>query len=114
MFLMRTTAVWDQTYSFIEVFRAAWEETLNRFVQMISILASGNAVRQQTVGEASGIKRFIISVVYAVYSMANATTVPVLLIWVFIAPMIYGLAKKSELDFSHPVWAMVLLFGLYA
>lgn len=81
---------------------------------MISILAPGNAVRQQTVGEAGVIKGFIISVVYAVYSMANATTVPVLLVWVFIAPMIYSLAKKSELDFSHPVWAMVLLFGLYA
>lgn len=81
---------------------------------MISILAPGNAIRQQIVGESSVIKGFIISVVYAVYSMANATTVPVLLVWVFIAPMIYSLAKKSELDFSHPVWAMVLLFGLYA
>ena len=81
---------------------------------LISIFAPGNAVRQQTVGEASVIKGFVLSVVYAVYSMANATTVPVLLVWVFIAPMIYGLAKKSKLNFSHPVWAMVLLFGMYA
>lgn len=81
---------------------------------MISILAPGNGMRQETVGEASVIKGLITSVVYAVYSMANATTVPVLLMWIFIAPMVYGLAKKSEFNFSHPVWAMVLLFGLYA
>ena len=81
---------------------------------MVSILAPGNGMRQDTVGEASAIKGLITSVVYAVYSMANATTVPVLLVWVFLAPMVYQLAKKSELDFSHPVWAMVLLFGLYA
>lgn len=55
---------------------------------LISIFAPGNAVRQQTVGEASVIKGFVLSVVYAVYSMANATTVPVLLVWVFIAPML--------------------------
>lgn len=81
---------------------------------LVSILAPGNGMRQDTVGEASVIKGLITSVVYAVYSMANATTVPVLLAWVFLAPMVYRLAKKSELDFSHPVWAMVLLFGLYA
>lgn len=81
---------------------------------LISIFAPGNSVRQSTVGEASVIKGLITSVVYAVYSMANATTVPVLLVWVLLAPMVYRLAKKSELDFSHPVWAMVLLFGLYA
>ena len=81
---------------------------------MVSIMAPGNALRQQTVGEASVIKGFITSVVYAVYSMANATTVPVLLVWLFIAPLIYRLAKSSKQDFSHPLWAIVLLFGLYA
>lgn len=81
---------------------------------MVSILAPGNALRQQTVGEASVIKGFITSVVYAVYSMANATTVPALLVWLFIAPLIYRLAKSSKQDFSHPLWATVLLFGLYA
>lgn len=81
---------------------------------MVSIMAPGNALRQQTVGEASVIKGFITSVVYAVYSMANATTVPVLLVWLFIAPLIYRLAKSSKQDFSHPLWATVLLFGLYA
>lgn len=81
---------------------------------LASILAPGNGLRQATVGESSVIKGLITSVVYAVYSMANATTVPVLLVWVLLAPMVYRLAKQSELDFSHPVWAMVLLFGLYA
>lgn len=81
---------------------------------LVSILAPGNGMRQDTVGEASVIKGLVTSVVYAVYSMANATTVPVLLAWVFLAPLVYRLAKQSEKDFSHPVWAMVLLFGLYA
>ena len=81
---------------------------------LISILAPGNGMRQDTVGEASVIKGFVTSVVYAVYSMANATTVPVLLVWLFIAPLIYRLAKSSKQDFSHPLWAIVLLFGLYA
>lgn len=81
---------------------------------LVSIMAPGNALRQQTVGEASVIKGFITSIVYAVYSMANATTVPVLLVWLFIAPLIYRLAKSSKQDFSHPLWAIVLLFGLYA
>lgn len=81
---------------------------------LVSIMAPGNALRQQTVGEASVIKGFITSIVYAVYSMANATTVPVLLVWLFIAPLIYRLAKSSKQVFSHPLWATVLLFGLYA
>ena len=81
---------------------------------LVSILAPGNGMRQDTVGEARVIKGLVTSVVYAVYSMANATTVPVLLAWVFLAPLVYRLAKQSEKDFSHPVWAMVLLFGLYA
>lgn len=81
---------------------------------LVSILAPGNGMRQDTVCEASVIKGLVTSVVYAVYSMANATTVPVLLVWVFLAPLVYRLAKQSsEVDFSHPVWAMVLLFGLY-
>lgn len=46
--------------------------------------------------------------------MANAITVPVLLVCLFIAPLIYRLAKSSKQDFSHPLWAIVLLFGLYA
>lgn len=81
---------------------------------LVSVFAPGNGLRQQTVGEASIIKGGIVSVVYAVYSMANATTVPVLLAWLFIAPLMYRLAKQSESDFSHPVWVLVLLFGLYA
>lgn len=81
---------------------------------LVSIFAPGNGLRQQTVGEASVLKGGILSLVYAVYSMANATTVPVLLAWLFIAPLVYRLAKQSELDFSHPVWAMLVLFGLYA
>lgn len=81
---------------------------------LISILSPGNALRQATVGESSVIKGIIASVVYALYSLANATTVPVLLVWLFIAPLVYRLAQKSEMDFSHPVRAMILLFGLYA
>ena len=69
---------------------------------VVSMLAPGNAIRQDTVGEASVIKGLTTSVVYAVYSMANATTVPVLLVWIFIAPLVWQLAKKSKLDFSHP------------
>lgn len=81
---------------------------------LVSILAPGNGMRQDTVGEASVNKGLITSVVYAVYSMANATSVPVLLVWLFLAPLVYRLAKQSDMDFSHPVWVMVLLFGLYA
>lgn len=81
---------------------------------LVSILAPGNALRQESVGEASVIKGLVTSVVYAVYSMANATTVPVLLVRLFTAPMVYRLVKQSKMDFSHLVWAMVLLFGLYA
>lgn len=81
---------------------------------LVSILAPGSGMRQDTVGETSVIKGLVTSVVYAVYSMANAMTVPVLLVWVFLAPLVYRLTKQSKLDFSHPVWAMVLLFGLYA
>ncbi len=81
---------------------------------LVSICAPGNGLRQQTVGEPSVIKGGIVSVVYAVYSMANATTIPVLIVWLFIAPLVYQLARKSKMDFSHPVWVVILLFGLYA
>lgn len=75
---------------------------------------AGKCLAAGAVGQASIIKGLITSVVYTVYSMANATTVPVLLAWLFIAPIVYRLAKQSKMDFSHPLWAMVLLFGPYA
>lgn len=81
---------------------------------LVSIASPGNGLRQQQVGDSSVIKGLILSVVYAAYSMANATTVPVLLAWLFLAPSVWKLARESKWEFSHPFWAMVLLFGLYA
>lgn len=112
LFLLAVYLIWKKQWQ--NAFSCLAVLALLTAALLVSILAPGNGLRQETVGEASVIKGLITSVVYAVYSMANATTVPVLLVWLFLAPVVYRLAKQSELDFSHPVWAMVLLFGLYA
>lgn len=81
---------------------------------VISIIAPGNAVRQAMTGEPSAVKGIIVSLAYGAYSMANATTVPVLMGWLAICPIVYKLAKRSELCFRWPLVVLVLLFGVYS
>lgn len=81
---------------------------------IFSVIAPGNAVRQGMNGEPSAVKGIVVSLVYGAYSMANATTVPVLLGWLAACPIVYRLAKKSELCFRWPLVVLVLLFGVYS
>ncbi|MBE6968817.1 MAG: hypothetical protein E7442_01685 [Ruminococcaceae bacterium] len=81
---------------------------------IISVVAPGNAVRQSMTGEASAVKGIVVSLAYGAYSMANATTVPVLMGWLAVCPLVYRLAKKSGRDFRFPLIVLVLLFGVYS
>lgn len=81
---------------------------------LISMTAPGNSLRQSAVGEPSVLRGIILSVIYAGYSMANATTVPVLLCWFLVSPILYALARKSSLTFRFPLLVWGVLFGVYA
>lgn len=81
---------------------------------LISMMAPGNALRQSQVGASSIPRGIILALVYGAYSFANATTLPAVVCFLFLIPLLYRLAQGSSFRFSHPLWAMLLLFGLYS
>ena len=46
--------------------------------------------------------------------MANATTTPALIVWLFLTPVFYRAAKSSSYSFRYPLLVLILLFGLYS
>ena len=80
---------------------------------LISMVAPGNAVRQESIGPPNPVKAIILSFVYGGYSVLNFTTVPVLLIWLFLLPRIYRIAGKTSFSFRYPLAVLALSFCVY-
>ena len=72
--------------------------TLVAFISLIvSMIAPGNAIRQAGVeGGPSVIRAFVYSFAYGAYSIANSTTLPVLIIWIALLPVFYHIAAKYK------------------
>ena len=69
----------------------------------ISMLAPGNAIRQESVGEGPGvIKALLYSFAYGGYNIASSTTFPVAVLWVMLLPIFYRIASSSKLQFKYP------------
>lgn len=80
---------------------------------IISVLAPGNQIRQATVGSPNAVKAIILSFIYGTYSICNATTLPVVILWIFLTPFLYRIARNSKYSFLHPILFCLIMFCLY-
>lgn len=81
----------------------------------ISMTAPGNAIRQATIEiQPNPIKAIFLSFVFGGYSIANSTTFPIVISWIFLTPFIYKLAKNSNYTFRFPLLFSLLTFCIYS
>ena len=81
---------------------------------LLSVFAPGNAIRQADAGEGAGVlKAFLYSFAYGGYSLADSLSVPVIALWIGLAPVLYRLAGGTEYRFRHPFLVLLLTFGMY-
>ena len=80
----------------------------------ISMLAPGNAIRQESVGGNSGVvKALVYSFAYGGYNIANSTTFPVIVMWIALLPVFYRIAASSGFKFKHPLIVLIFTFCVY-
>lgn len=80
----------------------------------ISMVAPGNALRQDSVGRSTGIiKTFIYTFAFGGYSIAKVLNAPCLIFFVCMIPVFYSIAKKSGFTYRYPLLVAVFTFGLY-
>lgn len=80
----------------------------------ISILAPGNAIRQEYAGEGPGvIKALLYSFAYGGYNIASSTTFPVAVLWLALLPVFYKIAASSKLKFRYPLLMLLFTFGIF-
>lgn len=80
----------------------------------ISMLAPGNSIRQESVGEGPGvIKALLYSFAYGGYNIASSTTFPVAVLWVMLLPIFYRIAASSKLQFKYPLLMLIFTFGIF-
>lgn len=81
---------------------------------LISAAAPGNAVRQAGIGKHPGaLQAIMLSFAFGGYSIFNATTVPIIIMWIFLTPFLYLVAAKSKYKFSHPIRFALVSFCIY-
>ena len=80
----------------------------------ISILAPGNAIRQEYAGEGPGvIKALLYSFAYGGYNIASSTTFPVAVMWIVLLPVFYKIAANSNFKFRYPLIMLIFTFGIF-
>ncbi|MDK2808436.1 MAG: hypothetical protein PWP24_1171, partial [Clostridiales bacterium] len=89
---------------------------LSGFIALIiSIQGPGNALRQSTIGAPHNpIVTIFLSFVYGGYSIANATTVPILLFWLLFIPIFWKMLAGTKLTFLHPLITFFISFCIYS
>ena len=64
---------------------------------LISVLAPGNAIRQESVGGSNSIiKSILLSFCYGAYNIATATTLPVVCMWLIMLPMLWKIIPQKR------------------
>jgi hypothetical protein len=82
---------------------------------LLTINAPGNAVRQGGVhNDPNPILAITQSLAYGAYSIANSTTLPAIIGWMAILPIIFQLARRTEFDFNYPLLVLAISFGIYS
>ncbi|MBQ6875717.1 MAG: hypothetical protein IJN46_05735 [Lachnospiraceae bacterium] len=81
---------------------------------LLSLTAPGNTIRQSSVGNHTGlVKTFLLSFAYGGYSLANLFSTPCVLLFTFISPLLYIIAKQSGFKFKQPLLVLLFTFGLF-
>lgn len=82
---------------------------------LISMMAPGNSIRQESVGESFGaIKAILVSFAYGGYCIANSTTFLIIIILIAILPIMFCLVRRSEWKFSHPYIVILLSYCFFS
>ncbi|SDO02897.1 DUF6056 family protein [Acetanaerobacterium elongatum] len=81
---------------------------------LISILAPGNAIRQQYFHQMQAIPAILMSFVYAFLFMFNFIKFPVYIGLACVVPLIYQIAKSCNFSFRLPGLVSIVLYGVYA
>lgn len=80
----------------------------------ISVTAPGNALRQNSIGESTGvIKALLYSFAYGGYNIASATTFPVAVMWIALLPVFYRIAARTNFKFRLPGLMLIFTFGIF-
>ncbi len=80
----------------------------------ITILAPGNAARQESVGGHQNLlKTFLYTFAYGGYNIASATTFPVVILWLVLLPVFYRIAKDSPYRFRKPLAVLLFSFCVF-
>lgn len=84
------------------------------FSLIVSMIAPGNAIRQATVENSPNvIKALLYSFAYGAYNIANATTVPVIVMWICLIPIFYKIVSKNKFTYPKPLLFFIFTFCVY-
>lgn len=81
---------------------------------IISMLAPGNAVRADTTTGMSAIKAIIMSVFYSIVYIGRWTKLPQVVLFIFLTPVLFIIARKTKFSFKYPFFAFVISFLCFA
>ena len=82
---------------------------------IISILAPGNALRQERTGETAGVLATLVTSVLDSFDLCGAWLSPQLLgMLLLIVPVMWKPLKESAYAFRQPLWVVVMLYGLFS
>lgn len=82
---------------------------------VISLVAPGNALRQERMGEAMGPLTAVITAVLDSFDLMGQWLSPQLLgMALLIAPVLWQPLRNSRLQFRHPFWFAVMLYGMFS
>lgn len=81
---------------------------------LINALAPGNMVRQSSLPKMSAVLTVMKSVEQAARDIVGFSSVLMWCLFAAVAPFIWSTARKSKMQFSHPVWVQIVAFLLYA
>ncbi len=81
----------------------------------ISMIAPGNAVRQNLCDDSLGAVGSIIKAIYeGAYYVIEWTNIPIILMFVFLIPFIYEIIKNANYKFRYPLIFTIITFGIFS
>lgn len=82
---------------------------------LVSVLAPGNALRQERTGESAGIIVTVLTAVLDSFDLCGKWLSPQLLaMLLIILPVLWKPLKDSKYSFKYPLWVFVMLYGLFS
>lgn len=81
---------------------------------LISMVAPGNNVRAESTQGMSVISSIFYSLFYSFTCISSWTQLPQIVLFLFLAPILYKISKSIKYDFKYPLLAIVLSFLVFA